>query len=228
MRELIAGPDLGGERSEGEPSHHAKDGAPLGVGRRIQEEAGDAPRRVRHEQFLGLNHVGDVLLQRAHGRRDQVTREPDQLGREHLLLVEPLSPTIVQPADGQPFEQERARSSRRAPRAAETIGRVVPAPRHRIDAVDPLVDVVDAIRRGVRFLSGTEGEGVLSTSVLCSRFHGFRSYIPVWFAPAITDGWAACMSMALAPPNKTVTSRCTCQETLRGPKYPSSRSIRQG
>ena len=190
----------------------------MGIGRRIQEEASDAPRRVRHEQFLGPNHVGDVLLQRAHGRRDQVSREPNQLGREHLLLVEPLSPTIVQPADGQPFEQERALDQAGVhPEQQRRIGRVVPAPRHRIDAVDPLVDVVDAIRRVY-----------VRTSVRCRRFHGFRSYIPVWFAPAITDGWAACMSMALAPPNKTVTSRCTCQETLRGPKYPSSRSIRQG
>ena len=66
------------------------------------------------------------------------------------------------------------------------------------------------------------------TSVLCSRFHGFRSYIPVWLPRRSRSGWAACMSMALAPPNRTVTSRWTCQETLRGPKYPSSRSTRQG
>src|SRR5829696_4704964 len=38
----------------------------------------------------------------------------------------------------------------------------------------------------------------------------------------MTSGCAACIRTARAPPNSTVTSRCTFQETESGPKYPGS------
>src|SRR5712691_6597029 len=38
----------------------------------------------------------------------------------------------------------------------------------------------------------------------------------------MTSGWAACISSARAPPNRTVGSRWTFQETLSGPKNPAS------
>src|SRR5918995_955312 len=131
----IPGSHLGGQRSEGQPSHRAQDGSPLRVGWRIQEETGDAPRRVRHDEDAGPNRSGDVLLQLGHRGRDQVPRETHHLGREHLLFVEPLPPAIVETAHGEPLEQESALDQAGVhPEEESRIGRVVPASRHRIDA----------------------------------------------------------------------------------------------
>src|SRR5207249_10729573 len=67
---------------------------------------------------------------------------PDQLGREHLLLVEPPTAFVIEPTDRELLvEQGRVHERRVDVQEQMGVQRVVPRAGDRIDAVDPGVDL---------------------------------------------------------------------------------------
>ncbi len=149
------------QRREREPRDALQDRAPLGLGRRVVEELGDLASGLGHQQLAAVDHAGHVRAELGNRRRDDLARDLDELGGEHLLLVEPLTSGVVQLPDRQLFEQQRrVHQARVHPEQQVRIERVVRLAGDLIDALDPRVDVVDAICGDVRFGLGTERDGV--------------------------------------------------------------------
>ena len=91
-------------------------------------------------------------------RRDHRARDEHHLGREHLLLVEPLPARVVEASDRQLLEQQRAVDQTRVHVQEQLrVERVVPQTGHRVDPVDPRVDLVDLLggRVGLRLANRT-------------------------------------------------------------------------
>ena len=144
--------NLGGQRSESEPSHHAKDGAPLGMGggsrkRPATLRAASVTRRspertVSATYSSNSSTVGGI---RSRGRRTSSAASICS-SWNRCLPRSSSRPTVSRSNRRALSTRQACTQSRRAGSVART---GVP---HRIDTVDPLVHVVDAISCGMRFL----------------------------------------------------------------------------
>ena len=161
------------QRRERESRDSFQDRAPFRLGRRVVEELGNLAGRLGHPQLPAVDHAGHVRAELRNRRRDDLARNLDELGGEHLLLVEPLTPGVIQLPDRQLLEQQRGVDQARVhPEQQVRIERVVRLARDLIDTLDPRVDVVDAIGGDVRLSLGPERDGVREDQSALQPFPG--------------------------------------------------------
>src|ERR687892_1319895 len=95
-------------RKHGErPLRHApKHRTPIGLRRRSPEQVRHPQRSVGHQECIAGHYLSDVGPESLDGGGDTIAREPQDLSRHHLLLVEPLSIPGREPPHGEPFVQQ--------------------------------------------------------------------------------------------------------------------------
>ena len=146
------------------------------LARRISEERRHPLRRLLDAQDPRVVDRLEVRAQRRHGGRDRGPWDPDHLGGEHLLLVEPLPARVVEPADGRGLEQQRAVDEAGVD-IQEQVG-VEPVVGRPVTGSTPLTLVWTSLMRSAAASASVLDPNVIvyvSTSVRCSRRHGFRS-----------------------------------------------------
>ena len=152
-------PDQGACRTRGAPP--LEDGPPLGLAWRLEEQLGDAPRRVGHQQLTRRHDVRDVGVEGLDRGRD-----PSRGSRTSSAASICSSWNRWRPRASSRPTVSRSNSSALWTRHAWTqeqlrIEGVVRPPRDVVDAVDPPVDLVDPGRRGLRLALRPERDRVL-------------------------------------------------------------------
>ena len=126
-----------------------------------REEVGDGSSCIGDPEHSAIGDLVEVAPQRGYRRRDDRARDLHELGRQHLLLVEPLSPRLVETPYRALFEEQCAVDQAGVHVQEQVrIERVVRKPRDVVDAADPGVNIVDSVGGCVGFRDRAEGHRV--------------------------------------------------------------------
>jgi len=182
--------------------HGAQHRAPFRIPGRVLEEPRHRARGVGHDEVAARDDAGDVLAERADGRRDPFAGKEQHLGRQHLFLVEALASRLVERTDRQLLEQQGTVDEAGVdPQQKLRIERVVPLARNGIDAVDASMNGVDSFRGLVGFPARPERDRVGELQCALQAFP-----------------WIALVEAGLARTGDHQRVRCLHQQGARAPE----------